>query len=228
MSVYAIGDLHLSGSQNKTMDKFGKNWVGHWDKIQDSWNGLVQEDDWVLIPGDISWAMYLEEAVPDLDEIAALPGKKILLKGNHDYWWQSVNKINAILKPSMHILQNNSYDLGDWAICGTRGWNVPGSKDFLEQDRKIYKREVERLRLSIKSAYGSGKEIIVIMHYPPYNDKCEFNEFIDVFMEYDIKRVLFGHIHGAGLWNLKEGNIFGIDFSCVSCDYLNFRLIKIK
>lgn len=226
MSVYAIGDLHLSGSQNKTMDKFGDNWIGHWDKIQDSWMSKVDDDDWVLIPGDISWAMYLEEAKADLNEIAALPGKKILLKGNHDYWWQSVNKINAVLKDDMYLLQNNSIDIGDAVICGTRGWNVPGSSEFLEQDRKIYTREVERLRLSINSV-KEDKEIMVMTHYPPYNDKCEFNEFIDVFMEFNIKKVLFGHIHGTGLWNLKEGNIFGIDFSCVSCDYLNFNLLKI-
>lgn len=226
MSVYAIGDLHLSGSKNKSMDMFGENWIGHWDKIQESWNMLVEEDDWVLIPGDISWAMYLEEALPDLEEIGVLPGKKILLKGNHDYWWQSLNKINAVLPDSIKLLQNNSIDIGDMVICGTRGWSVPGSSEFIEQDRKIYLREVERLKLSILSA-KEDKEKIVIMHYPPYNDKCEFNEFMDVLMEYDIKRVLFGHIHGKGLWNLKEGNIFGIDFSCVSCDYLNFKLKKI-
>ncbi len=227
MSVYAVGDLHLSGSQNKTMDMFGENWVGHWNKIQESWLSVVEEGDTVLIPGDISWAMYLEEVIPDLNEIGLLPGKKILLKGNHDYWWQSLNKINAVLPSSIKLLQNNCIDIGDEIICGTRGWSVPGSSEFLEQDRKIYLREVERLRLSISSV-KEDKEIIVIMHYPPYNDKCEFNEFINVLMEYDIKRVLFGHIHGTGLWNLKEGNIFGIDFSCVSCDYLNFKLKKIK
>lgn len=226
MSVYAIGDLHLSGSQNKSMDIFGENWIGHWDKIQESWRLQVEDEDWVLIPGDISWAMYLEEALPDLMEIGLLPGKKVLLKGNHDYWWQSLNKINAVIPDGMMLLQNNSIDIGDAIICGTRGWSVPGSNEFLEQDRKIYLREAERLKLSITSA-DNDKERIVIMHYPPYNDKCEFNEFLDVLMEYDIKRVLFGHIHGKGLWNLKEGNIFGIDFSCVSCDYLNFKLKKI-
>lgn len=225
MSVYAIGDLHLSGSLNKSMDMFGENWIGHWDKIQDSWRSLVSDDDWVLVPGDISWAMHLEEAIPDLQEIGDLPGQKILLKGNHDYWWQSLSKINAVLPPSIHLLQNNCIDIGDVVVCGTRGWSVPGSSEFLEQDRKIYNREVERLKLSIKGA--KDREKLVITHYPPYNDKCEFNEFIDVFMEYDIKRVLFGHIHGKGLWNLKEGNIFGVDFSCVSCDYLNFKLKKI-
>lgn len=226
MSVYAIGDLHLAGSQDKTMDMFGENWIGHWDKIRESWRSLVRDDDWVLIPGDISWAMYLEDAVSDLNEIDEMPGRKILLKGNHDYWWQSLNKINAVLPGSIQLLQNNSIDIGDVVVCGTRGWNVPGSSDFLEQDRKIYLRETERLRLSVKNA-KSDKEKLIIMHYPPYNDKCEFNEFIDVLMEYDIKRVLFGHIHGKGLWNLKEGNIFGIDFACVSCDYLNFKLKKI-
>ena len=131
--------------------------------------------------------------------------------------------ISSIVGDDIKLLQNNCYDVGDYYICGTRGWNVPGSKDFSEQDRKIYEREVQRLALSIK-ACKEDKPKIVMMHYPPYNDRCEFNEFIDVFMEYDIKRVIFGHIHGAGLWNLKEGNIFGINFECVSCDYLNFKV----
>ncbi len=226
MSIYAIGDLHLSNFSNKTMDMFGEHWHNHWLKIQESWKKKVSNEDLVLVPGDISWAMTVNEAVMDLEEIGALPGEKIILKGNHDYWWKSLSKIKEASHKSIFYLQNNSYEYGDYVICGSRGWNVPGSKEFGAKDKTIYEREIIRLRLSLDSV-KSDKEKLVIMHYPPYNDKCEFNGFIDVLLEYDIKEVIFGHIHGKGLWNLKEGNIFGINFTCVSCDYLNFDLKKI-
>lgn len=224
MNVFAIGDLHLALKvPDKSMDIFGDHWIGHWDKIKRSWNEQVSSEDLVLIPGDISWAMHLEDAMVDLDAISELPGKKVLIKGNHDYWWQSLSKINSSVSDDMIFIQNNSFDFGKVGICGSRGWNVPGSSEFSQQDLKIFNREVERLRLSIDSYKGDG-EIVVMTHYPPYNDKVEMNDMIKLFMEKNIKRVIFGHIHGLGLKYLKVGEFFGINFECVSSDYLDFNL----
>ena len=224
MKVFAIGDLHMSLSvPDKSMDIFGDNWVGHWEKIQSSWKERVTQEDLVLIPGDISWAMHLEDAIGDLNAIDALPGRKIFLKGNHDYWWQSISKIQAAVSARMLFLQNNSFAFSGIGICGTRGWNVPGSKGFSAQDQKIYHREIERLKLSLNSYQGQD-EILVMMHYPPYNDKVEHNEMIQVLEDYHIKRVIFGHIHGMGLKYLKVGSYFGIRFECVSCDHLHFQV----
>lgn len=227
MRIFAIGDLHMSLSvPDKSMGIFGEQWVGHWEKIESSWSAKVGEQDVVLIPGDISWAMHLCDAVGDLAAIDRLPGTKIFLKGNHDYWWQSISKIKAVVSPRMLFLQNNCFAFPEVAICGTRGWNVPGSKEFSEQDQKIFNREVERLKLSLESHQGE-QEILVMMHYPPYNDRVEHNDMVQALQDHQIKRVLFGHIHGMGLKFLKEGEHFGIDFRCVSCDYLNFEVKQI-
>lgn len=227
MKLFTIGDLHLSKANPKPMDMFGDNWVDHFQKIKEDWQNRVEDHDVVVIPGDISWAMKLEDAKLDLDAIDELPGKKIIIRGNHDYWWQSLNKVKSILPPSIMALQNDFIEFDDFVICGTRGWNVPGSTEFSTDDLKIYNREVARLDLSL-SGYTGEKEKIVFFHFPPFSDVICENEMIEVLQKYKVKQAFYGHIHGYGLKFIKQGNIFNIDFHCVSCDGLDFKLYEIK
>lgn len=235
-SVFAISDLHLSGARDKPMDIFGKHWENHWERIQKDWLEQVSAQDIVLIPGDISWAMQLSDAEIDLDSIGRLPGKKILIKGNHDYWWSSVSKVRSILPPSVRVLQNDSIDESGFIFCGTRGWTNPGMKDFTQQDAKVYKREVQRLKLSLDSAVSSyepagavtpAKQIIVLVHYPPFDDKGQETEMVETLTQYKPAHVVYGHIHGEGGRTAFEGEYKGSTYHLVSCDYLKFRLKRI-
>lgn len=223
MRLYAIGDLHLAGSQNKTMDKFGEKWHNHWQIIKENWISMIDEDDYVLIPGDISWALKLEDAVEDLNDISLLPGKKILLRGNHDYWWSSYNKVKSVLTKNMFALQNNSFIINDTAICGTRGWLCPNEKNFSKDDEKIYNRELLRLRLSVDSLKNKDyKKLIVMLHYPPFNDSLEDSGFTEIIKEYNAYKVVYAHLHG---YRQKEKYDFmkdGITYDLTSCDFLNF------
>lgn len=228
MAIFAIGDLHLSGAEPKPMDIFGDNWEGHWEKTKKNWENLVRQEDLVLIPGDISWAMNIEQAICDLDEIAALPGTKLMLKGNHDYWWSSPSKVRSVLKPGMHILQNDHFVYNGKAICGTRGWLLPGVQGFGEHDKKILRREIQRLELSIKSAVNNGLDIFVAMlHFPPFNEKAEPNELVNLFKQYNIKKVVYGHLHSYSTKNAVEGVIDGTEYILTSCDHLKFAPLKI-
>ena len=228
MAIYAIGDLHLSGAVPKPMDIFGDNWEGHWEKIKSNWNGSIKQDDLVLLPGDISWAMNIEQAVCDLDEIAQMPGIKLMIRGNHDYWWSSPAKVRSVLKPGMHILQNDHFVYNGAAICGSRGWILPSVQGFDEHDKKILNREIQRLELSIKSALKKGLEISVVMlHYPPYNEKAEPNDVIRLLQRYGIKKVIYGHLHSYSTKNAVEGVIDGIEYILTSCDHTNFAPLKI-
>jgi len=167
MGLFAIGDLHFGHSVNKPMDVFGKEWKNHVERIIQNWQALVSEQDTVLIPGDISWGMREGEAKADLMAIDCLPGKKILLEGNHDYWWKSTAKLSRQY-PEMIFLKNSCAQVGQLFVCGTRGWTCPNSYLFTEQDRKIYEREQIRLRLSLESAMAKGaEEILLMMHFPP-------------------------------------------------------------
>ncbi|MEG1392992.1 MAG: metallophosphoesterase [Christensenellaceae bacterium] len=228
MSIFAIADLHLSLAKPKEMDIFGEKWVRHFDKIKADWENRVGEEDTVLIPGDISWAMKLEDAQADLDAIGALPGKKILLKGNHDYWWGSLNKINAVLKNKTIALQNNCAEVGDFVVCGTRGWTFDNLS--AESDSKIYEREKLRLALSLEAAKKcSAQKIIVMMHYPPiYQDMLETG-FTQIIEQYPVEQVVFGHLHGDILnhINLTDIMVKNIKYNLVSADYLDFKLKKI-
>lgn len=228
MAIYAIADLHLSFSVDKPMDVFGEHWEGYEEKIKDNWLKTVNENDLVLIPGDISWAMHLRDAKIDLKWIDDLPGKKLLLKGNHDYWWSSLAKMEGLFE-SVYFLHNNYFDYNGIAICGTRGWLCPNENKFTEHDEKIYKRELARLTLSLDSAKKNGfKKIIVMMHYPPTNDQQENSGFIDIFKEYNITKVIYGHLHTKNAFNKSYKGIYdGIDYVLVSSDYLNFDLVKI-
>lgn len=231
MNVYAIGDLHLAGSLDKTMDMFGVHWEGHWDKIRADWNQRVCDEDLVLLPGDTSWAMRLEEAKEDFLQIAGLPGTKVMIKGNHDFWWGSLSKLRAALPPGILPLQNQAYALGEVVICGTRGWTCPLDIPLPPQDEKIYSREVARLELSLKEGarlLGEGRgRIIAMMHFPPFNERREESGFVRLFREYGVEKVVYGHLHGRSLANAFEGVLGGVEYIQVSCDHLGFRLKQI-
>ncbi|CEO16013.1 metallophosphoesterase [Paraclostridium sordellii] len=228
MSLYAIGDLHFSTAVNKPMNIFGDNWENHEKKIIDSWNSKVNKNDTVLIVGDTSWGINMDEATFDLDIIHNLPGKKIYVKGNHDYWWTTVAKLNKLYE-DMSFLQNNFYSYNEYAICGTRGWICPNDVKFTQDDEKIYKREAHRLKLSLDAAKKAGFEkIIVITHYPPTNDKLEPSLFTDIYEEYKVEKVIYGHLHGKESFKMGlEGIREGVEYKLVSCDYVDFNLVKI-
>ena len=231
MSIYVIADLHLSFSQNKPMDIFGDNWENHAEKIKNNWIKKVKADDYVILPGDFSWATYIEDTKLDFSYLNSLPGKKILLKGNHDYWWTTLASMRKFVKENefenIDFLYNNSYLVEDKIIVGTRGWNVLDSED----DKKMIKRETARLELSIKDGiqkYGSEREIIAFLHYPPITqnnlNKLENREFINMLKKYDIKRCYYGHLHGQSHKDAVTGIIDGIEYKLISADYLNFDL----
>ena len=231
MAIYAISDLHLSFGNNKPMDIFGVNWENHTEKIKTDWLKKVKNDDLVLLPGDFSWAMYLQDTYQDFEYLNKLPGKKLLLKGNHDYWWTTLKKMREYLKENefenIDFIYNNSYLFEDKIIVGTRGWQ----DDDNTQDKKILKRENIRLELSIKDGiekYGEDKEIIVCMHYSPFNNykESEMN-FIATMKKYNVKTCIYGHLHGEAGKDAKQGEIDGIDFKLVSCDQVEFKLQKI-
>lgn len=228
MSLYAIGDLHFSTAVNKPMNIFGDNWDNHEEKIINSWKNKVNEEDTVLIVGDTSWAINMNEAEADLNIIHSLPGKKIYVKGNHDYWWTTVAKLNK-LYDDMNFLQNNFYQYEEYAICGTRGWICPNDVKFTEDDDKIYKREAHRLKLSLDAAKKAGfKKIIVITHYPPTNDKLDPSLFTEIYESYGVEKVVYGHLHGKESFKMGLKGIRNeVEYNLVSCDYVDFNLIKI-
>lgn len=221
--VFAIGDLHLSLSvPNKAMDVFGAHWKDHANRIKESWQDVVDEEDLVLIPGDISWAMYLSDANADLSFIGALKGSKLLLRGNHDYWWQSVTKVRTALPARMYALQNDVFRFGDLFVCGTRGWTVPESSHFKERaDRKLYERELLRLDLSIK-ALPQDVQAIGMLHFPPFSEAGEPSEFARRFAAANVTDVVYGHLHGASQRFLFNGESDGVRYHAVPADYLNF------
>lgn len=234
MAIYAIADLHLSFEQDKPMNIFGENWDKHTEKLKKSWIQKVKDEDYVILPGDLSWATYLENTKKDFAYINKLPGNKILLKGNHDYWWTTLTNMRKFLKENsfekIDFLYNNSYLIEDKIIVGTRGWNIIDT----ENASKMIKRETARLTLSIEDGlkkYGADKEIIVFFHYPPITQSSiytkEENDFIKTMKKYNVKRCYYGHLHGSSYKDAVEGNIDGITYKLISADYLNFDLVKI-
>ena len=234
MSIYVIGDLHLSFSTNKPMDIFGNNWENHAEKIRENWEKKVKEDDTVILPGDFSWATYLEETYKDFEFLCSLPGKKILSKGNHDYWWTTLTSMRKFLKENnfnnIDFLYNNSYLVEDKVIVGTRGWiNTWKSQD----NYKILKRENDRLKLSINSGkkqFGEMKEMIAFIHYPPFYKEVlipEEIDFIKTLKDNNISKCFYGHLHGESHKDAVEGIINGIDYKLISSDYLKFDLFEI-
>ncbi|GMA60713.1 metallophosphoesterase [Alicyclobacillus fastidiosus] len=166
MALYAIGDLHLANTVDKPMDVFGEAWKDHADKIREHWTSIVSPQDTVLIPGDISWAMTLDEVVPDIQWIHSLPGAKVMIRGNHDYWWTGIGKVRSLLPQQMYAIQNDSLSVGDVTVAGTRGWVLPSHPSFQDEDEHILQREVHRLKLSLDHAAKSGQPIICMLHYP--------------------------------------------------------------
>lgn len=224
MSLFAIADLHLSLYRKKTMDIFGDNWRNHCEKIKENWCRIVGKDDTVLLPGDISWAMNMKEVKPDINFIHELKGKKVILSGNHDYWWGSTSDLNDMYE-DIFFLKNYFYPFGDFAVCGTRGWLCPNDTYFDEHDKKIYLREAGRLRFSLDSAVNSGFEKIIVMtHFPPTNDKKENSLFIDIIKSYSVDKVVYGHLHGKDNFNSSLlGKVDGVEYILVSSDYLDFK-----
>jgi len=229
MALYAVGDLHLSFSSDKPMDLFGNQWVNHYKKIEEHWDSIVYEEDTVLIPGDTSWAMTLNDAMVDLEWINRRPGRKILIKGNHDYWWGSINKLNSLFD-NMHFIQNNFFNYDDYAVCGTKGWSTPiDDHRYTDKDEKIYNREANRLKLSLESAKMAGyTKFITMLHYPPTNESFEPSLFTNIMEEYRVEKAIYGHLHGEESFEVGiSGLMNGIEYYLVSCDYLDFKLLRI-
>lgn len=228
MSLFTIADLHLSLSTDKSMEIF-KGWENYTEKIEKNWNDAVSVSDTVVIPGDISWAMKLEQAEADLRFIHNLPGKKLIFKGNHDLWWQTMSKLNIFLQDngfdSIEFLHNSAKRVGDIAVCGTRGWFYDG-----EASKKVILREAGRLEASIKSAIALGGEPVAFLHYPPIAGDLVVDEIMQVLLDYKIKRCYYGHIHGVSFKSRRafEGDYKGIEFKLISADYLKFMPFRVN
>ncbi len=247
MAIWAIGDLHLSfGVPNKGMEVFGESWNSWTQKLENHWRNLIKEDDLILIPGDISWAMHLEDAIPDLNWIHQLPGTKVMIRGNHDYWWSSLSQIEKILPPSIHIIQNNAFNWKNVTIGGAKLWDTseynfgsyinyldnPRAKKLAEVDSaseadRLFKRELGRLEMSLKSLSPHADVRIAMTHYPPISADLNSSQAACLFEKYKIDICVFGHLH-----NVKQGiPLFGkknqTSYYLTSCDYLDFIPIKI-
>ena len=230
MKIFAISDLHLSGFSPKPMNIFGSHWDDHWDKIREDWQSRVGRQDVVLLPGDLSWAMKLSEAKVDVDEVCAMPGRKIILKGNHDYWWSSLGKVEAMLSNESYIIQNNSISFGDYVFAGSRGWKFPEYSSYDKiNDEKLYLREAGRLELSLKHAkkHSPGKELICMTHFPPSNAEGTKTLFTDLLEKYGAVKVVYGHLHSVNRDNLLSGRLRGVEYKLVACDYTEFKLTEI-
>ncbi|MDD2647929.1 MAG: metallophosphoesterase [Eubacteriales bacterium] len=229
MRVFAIGDLHLSGGMDKPMNVFGEQWDNHFARISQSWQNEVADDDLVLIPGDLSWAMQLENAKPDLEAIASLPGRKLILRGNHDYWWSSLTQLRAALPKSMSALQNDAFEYEACVVCGTRLWTCPTIQTVTADDEKIYLRELGRLKLSIGAAkkLSKDKPLVCMLHYPPITEGANGSEVADILAESGVSFCVYGHLHGAGIKAGFNGDFCGVEYRLVSCDALSFSPLRI-
>lgn len=222
MKVFAISDLHLSINNPKPMDIFGPAWDNYVDNVIADWKAKVGEDDLVLMAGDFSWAMNLEDTKKDFELLQDLPGKKVIIRGNHDYWWKSISAVRAFLPSNFYAIQNDAIKFGNLVVCGTRGW-------LLDEEDKIYKREVIRLELTLKDAQklrGEGDKIVCMMHYPPVNYKRQDSDFSRLLKDYNVDAVVFGHLHGynnAPLAFVKDE----IPYYLTSCDLVKNTLTEI-
>ncbi|MDP2891999.1 MAG: metallophosphoesterase [Bacillota bacterium] len=225
MKIYSISDLHLSENHDKPMDIFGQHWEGHFEKIRDNWITHAEAEDIVLMPGDLSWAMRLSEARADFLRIAMLPGKKVILRGNHDYWWSSLSQVRSTLPPGVFALQNDCFVFGSVVIGGSRGWTCPGASGYAPEDAKVYNRELIRMEMSLSQAAGYGGETLIAMiHFPPFNEKREPSGFTSLFRQYGVKKVVYGHLHDKSAASAFEGEMDGISYYLVSCDHTDFKL----
>lgn len=248
MRIWTIGDLHLSfGVQNKSMEIFGPHWASHAEKIGANWKSTIHKEDLVLIPGDLSWALKLDEVVPDLQWVDDLPGTKVMIKGNHDYWWGSLNKIAAVLPPSIHLIQNNAFHWKEATIGGARLWDTPEYSfsewiEFRENpkakereelvqeelEQKIFERELQRLKMSLDLLNPEAKLRIAMTHYPPVGADLKPSRAGQILEQHKIDVCVFGHLH-----NLKAdlpplfGEARGVRYVLASCDYIHFMPIAI-
>ena len=225
MKIYAIADLHLSFGESidKPMDIFG-GWENHAERLKEAWSELVTDEDIVLVPGDLSWGMKLEEAMADIEWLHKLPGKKLVSKGNHDLWWSRIQYLNS-LYDDIIFLQNECYYVREEniMICATRGWPYPGSDEYTDHDEKIYKREISRLRLGLDAAKKEAADarLIVALHYPPSGADGHPTEFTEVLEEYGVSICVYGHLHGSQAYGRGIKGVYrGVDYKLVSLDYI--------
>lgn len=230
MAIYALGDLHLSHQGNKPMSIFGPAWRDHPENIRRNWQRVVSESDLVIVPGDISWAMHLPEAEKDLFWLASLPGQKLLIRGNHDYWWSSIRKVRAALPAGVHALQNDHFIWGDRAICGTRGWLCPGESGFEdEHDWKIYERELKRLELSLNSALKAGcNDIIAALHYPPFALPGQESGFTQLLEQAGVRICVYAHIHDQEPEQIFTGQLNDINYIFAAADGVDFTPVLVE
>lgn len=230
MIIFAISDLHLSFAKPKPMDIFGEHWKDHPEKIARNWDGIVSSEDVVLVAGDISWAMKLDEAMPDLEYIARRPGHKFLVRGNHDYWWsrQSTSKIQRMIDPSITLLQGTSAVVGDVGIGGTRGWRLEdyGLEGPAQGDRKIYDRELGYFRRALSSIPPNVRTKVAMLHYPPFDLSLKPNDFREVLEEYRVDILVYGHVH-TGTGSHIEGDVGGIRYFLASVDHTGFKPVPL-
>ncbi len=232
MALFTIADLHLSYGTEKNMDIFGGNWQGYMDKIQKNFQAMISPEDVVVLGGDISWGISLKESRLDFSVIDQLPGRKIILKGNHDLWWSTMRKMQSFLEENhfttIEFLHNNCYFYGKTAICGTRGWFY--EEDFQEQhDEKIFKRELMRLETSLKMAQDQGaEEIYCFLHYPPVYANFRCREIVELMQKYSVSKCIYGHLHGKSHRYAFTGVEDGIQYILVSGDYINFTPVLLK
>lgn len=247
MRIWAIGDLHLSfGVKNKSMDIFGPHWESHAEKIASNWKSLIHPDDLVLVPGDLSWAIKLEEAIPDLEWVDHLPGTKVMIKGNHDYWWGSLSKITKVLPPSIHLIQNNVFNWKGVTIGGARLWDTPEysfghlveyrenpkakKSEVLVQEefeQKLFDREIERLKLSLSGLDKDAKLRIAMTHYPPIGTDLKPSRAAQILEEHNVEICVFGHLHNLKKGEPLFGSSRGVRYVLAACDYINFCPIAI-
>lgn len=227
MKVFSISDLHLSGKTPKPMNIFGSGWENHFEKIKTDWQRKVSDDDIVLICGDISWGSALEDGLYDLQSLKELKGKKVFIRGNHDYWWNGITKLRrSAPDENFYFLQNDCVKFGNIIICGSRGWSCPGSVDYTENDERLYLREAERFKLcfnEVNKVREEGDRLLVMIHYPPFSLKSPDTLFTRLFAEQRAEKVIFGHIHGETYFPFRtvKGST---EYILTSCDKVGFTL----
>lgn len=230
MKVFSISDLHLSGCTDKPMNIFGEGWEGHFDKIKADWQNKISEEDIVLICGDISWGTDMDEGLFDLRSLKELKGRKVFIRGNHDYWWNGITKLRrAAPDETFFFLQNDCVKFGDIVICGSRGWTCPGSADYTDNDLRLYKREAERFKLcfnEVEKVRSDGDKLLVMVHYPPFSQRSPETDFTELFERHKVDKVIFGHIHGENYFPFRTVKN-GIEYVLTSCDKVGFSLQRI-